>query len=197
MNQHLKQRLVGATVLVVLGIIVLPMILDKPVSLESEPEVTNIELPYSTVEKKPERTQIIPEEVIARYERPEDKQAPPTTQQEEKPAMVNQDKEKISSPEIKPVISPKVQPEKPPEKTKGSKQWVVQMGSFSSKENADRLVQRLKAQKFLAYFEGVDSNGRVVYRVRVGPFDTKSKTEEMKQKLDQKENLKTLIVTLH
>ncbi len=196
MNQHLKQRLVGATVLIVLGIIVLPMILDKPVSLEPEPEVTNIELPYSRVEEKPEQTQTIPEEVIARYEQPEEKpQASEPTKQKpaQKPAVVSQEKEKVPVPEIK----PEIRPVEPPKKTEGSMQWAVQMGSFSSKENADRLVKRLKAQKFLAYFEDVDSNGKVIYRVRVGPFNSKIKTEKMKQKLDQKEKLKTLIVTLH
>jgi len=194
LNPHLKQRLVGATVLVILGIIILPMILDKPESIEPEPEVTNIELPYSTVEKKLERTQTIPEEVIARYERPEEKPpaSAPATQKQEKPVVVNQGKEK---PTLE--IKPEVRPKKPAEKIEGSTQWAVQMGSFSSKENANRLVQRLKAQKILAYFEEVDSNGKMVYRVRVGPFDSKSKTEEMKQKLDQKEKLKTLIVTLH
>ncbi len=197
MNQQLKQRLVGATVLIVLGIIFLPMILDKPVSLEPEPEVTNIELPYSRVKEKPEQTQTIPEEVIARYEQPEEKPQASAPAIQEKPAqipaIVSQEKEKAPVPDIK----PEIRSEKPAEKMQGSTQWAVQMGSFSSKENADRLVKRLKAQKFLAYFEDVDSNGKVVYRVRVGPFDSKLKTEKMKLKLDQKEKLKTLIVTLH
>ncbi len=196
MNQHLKQRLVGATVLVVFGIIVLPMILDRPASFESEPDITNIRLTPPTEVKESVKTRTIPEEVIARYELPENKKSqnfPMATQKKEKPVqkprVVKSGEEKISTRDLK--------PNKPLDTIKGNQQWAVQMGSFSSKENADRLVQRLKTQKNLAYSEDIETNGKVVYRVRVGPFDSKSKTEEMKKKLDQKEKLKTLIVTLH
>ena len=45
----------------------------------------------------------------------------------------------------------------------------MQLGSFSSRANAERLVQQLKAQGFGAYIaEGTDS-GRKWYRVRSGP----------------------------
>ena len=191
MNPHLKQRLVGATVLVILGIIILPMILDKPASLTSEPEVTNIELtPYKerqtarteqAVQKEPKT---IPPEVIARYEdseKPQKQQAPESVPEK-----------------VKPTTTKKPENKEEPAVTKGNSQWAVQVISLSSKENANRLVERFKSQNLPAYFENIESSkGKTIYRVRVGPFNSKQKTEKLKQKLDQEENLKTLIVTLH
>jgi DedD protein len=48
--------------------------------------------------------------------------------------------------------------------------WVVQLGSFSSTDNADRLVEKVRAEGHSAYKEAVSSSGSTVYRVRVGPF---------------------------
>lgn len=48
--------------------------------------------------------------------------------------------------------------------------WIVQVGSFSSTSNADKLVARLRQESLSAYKEKVQSSGSVIYRVRVGPF---------------------------
>jgi len=48
--------------------------------------------------------------------------------------------------------------------------WVVQLGSFSSTGNADKLVERVRAEGFSAYKETISSSGSSIYRVRVGPF---------------------------
>jgi DedD protein len=48
--------------------------------------------------------------------------------------------------------------------------WVVQLGSFSSTDNADRLVEKVRTEGHSAYKEAVSSSGATVYRVRVGPF---------------------------
>jgi cell division septation protein DedD len=48
--------------------------------------------------------------------------------------------------------------------------WVVQLGSFSSKANAEKLVERVRAEGFSAYKEAISSSGATIHRVRVGPF---------------------------
>jgi DedD protein len=48
--------------------------------------------------------------------------------------------------------------------------WVVQLGSFSSTGNADKLIVRVRAEGFSAYKEEISSSGSTIYRVRVGPF---------------------------
>lgn len=197
MNQEFRQRLVGAVVLIVLGIIVLPMILDKPAVVTNVPEVTEIQLIPSPeirpIPVLPQETsvQTIPPEVIARYEEVE----PENVSELDDEVKVDQEKVAVTKvPERK--VEKKVD-QKTTKKTKSNKpQWAVQIGSFSSKENASRLVDRLKADKLPAYFEDLSSKGKTIYRVRVGPIDSKVATEKMKQKLDQKEKIKTLIVAL-
>jgi DedD protein len=73
---------------------------------------------------------------------------------------------------IKPRVTD-LQPEKVAQVTKPSDplvRWVVQVGSFSSAANADKLVARLKLESLTAYKEQVSSSGNIIYRVRVGPF---------------------------
>ena len=48
--------------------------------------------------------------------------------------------------------------------------WVVQVGSFSSAENAERLVQQLRQIQLSAYSEAVSAAGATIHRVRVGPY---------------------------
>jgi DedD protein len=45
--------------------------------------------------------------------------------------------------------------------------WVVQLGSFASRDNADRLAQQVRSQGF-AVSVSQSSSGRHLYRVRVG-----------------------------
>jgi len=47
--------------------------------------------------------------------------------------------------------------------------WLVQVGTFSQKDNAERLVAELKARGFAAVPSASGSGGRTLYRVRVGP----------------------------
>jgi len=73
-------------------------------------------------------------------------------------------------------IKPRVmdlQPEKVAQVTKSPDplvRWVVQVGSFSSTANADKLVARLRLDSLTAYKEAVSSSGSTIYRVRVGLF---------------------------
>ena len=58
--------------------------------------------------------------------------------------------------------------------------FVVQLGSFGSKENADRLVRDMTAKGFSAFVAPpITSNGRVLYRVRVGPTRDRASAEAL------------------
>jgi DedD protein len=48
--------------------------------------------------------------------------------------------------------------------------WAVQLGSFASHANADKLVRKLKAQGFSVYVLSGGSGPSLRYRVRVGPI---------------------------
>jgi DedD protein len=85
-------------------------------------------------------------------------------------AVVAQLRERVN--DVKPRVVD-LQPEKTAQVTSPSDplvRWVVQLGSFSSTANADKLVESVRAEGFSAYKESISSSGSTVYRVRVGPF---------------------------
>jgi len=48
--------------------------------------------------------------------------------------------------------------------------WTVQLGSFASHDNADKLLRQLRAQGFAAFVSSGGSGPSLRYRVRVGPM---------------------------
>ena len=48
--------------------------------------------------------------------------------------------------------------------------WAVQLGSFASRANVDKLVHQLKAQGFAVYVLSGGAGASVRYRVRIGPL---------------------------
>lgn len=58
----------------------------------------------------------------------------------------------------------------------------VQVGAFSKKENADKILKELKKKGFDAFITTVDL-GHLIYRVQVGAFANKDNAEALKQKL--------------
>ena len=94
----------------------------------------------------------------------------PYVSEAEATAAVGQLRQRIS--DVRPRVVD-LQPEQAAQVTTPSDplvRWVVQLGSFSSAGNADRLVERVRAEGLSAYKETVSSAGSTVYRVRVGPF---------------------------
>lgn len=62
--------------------------------------------------------------------------------------------------------------------------YFVQAGAFRTQEDAESLRARLTLLGVEAKVSERDQAGRVVYRVRVGPFDQKDAADRMKEKLD-------------
>jgi DedD protein len=60
--------------------------------------------------------------------------------------------------------------------------YVVQLGSFASDANAERLAQQVRAQGFTVAVSQ-SSSGRHLYRVRVGPVKDRAAASQLAQKL--------------
>lgn len=72
--------------------------------------------------------------------------------------------------------------------------WVLQLGSFTDKNNADALRQKLYKSDIPAYVKRFDLSGRSIYRVIVGPkFDRRS-VEKMQSSVRKKSGIQPLIV---
>jgi DedD protein len=61
--------------------------------------------------------------------------------------------------------------------------WVVKLGAFADKENANRLQARLSAAGIQSYTESTESNQGPRTRVRAGPFATRTAAERAQEKL--------------
>ena len=61
--------------------------------------------------------------------------------------------------------------------------WAVQLGSFASHENADKLARQLKAQGFTVYVLPGGSGSALRYRVRVGPMADRGAAAQTAAKL--------------
>jgi DedD protein len=61
--------------------------------------------------------------------------------------------------------------------------FAVQLGSFGSRDNADRLVRDMTAKGFAAFVAPIKSGGRELYRVRVGPTRDRAQAEALAAQL--------------
>jgi len=184
-DEQLKRRLIGATVLVSLAIIFLPMLLEhEPATLKPEP--------MKPIPGEPERNfdasllqDVPPSNPITELAPPAKK----TTVTPPAPAPVKP--EPVQTPDMPAVAkaAPKPAPKKvskapaAPKKTAPSKAapsgWVVQVASLSSRENAMQLVRKLrKAGLDTMDPRPVTVKGKRFYRVQVGPEISKANAEK-------------------
>jgi cell division septation protein DedD len=61
--------------------------------------------------------------------------------------------------------------------------WVVQLGVFASRENAERLAQELKEKGFRISVSEIAGNGRKLFRVRAGPVSDRGAASDLATRL--------------
>ena len=64
--------------------------------------------------------------------------------------------------------------------------YVVQMGAFSTRENARRLKMQISHLGYDVSINNIESNGRKLYAVRVNRFKTKIKAEKIGRDIKSK-----------
>lgn len=191
MDLPVKQRLVGAIVLVAIAVAFVPAILDGP-EPESDRRTTALELPVpeQSPNKAPERRV----QTVRLEPREED-------QVDEPPDRPSTAARAASVPTRSPTTSlPKQAPPKKstpasgsgsgtasePAQRVASDAWYVQLGSFGELGNAQRLARDAKADGFEAQISTVVAQGQTMHRVRVGPVATREEAETLRQSLAAK-----------
>jgi DedD protein len=61
--------------------------------------------------------------------------------------------------------------------------WVVQLGSFAAKDNAEKLAHELKDKKFKAFVSEFRGGGKTLWRVRVGPEQDRTRIDRIAERL--------------
>jgi len=168
-DDGLKKRLIGATVLVSLVVIFIPMLLQHEPVMERGIQESNIPLPPKTDFS----SRVIPNK---REPSPPESRSP----QSERRAAADTSAERAAP---KPALS-KVKTTAQVETREGLSAWMIQVGSFSHNENAEKLVQQLRAKSFAADIEQVSVKGNVLFRVLIGPEVDRNKAEKLLQSVN-------------
>lgn len=71
----------------------------------------------------------------------------------------------------------------------------VQVGSFASHNNAERLVGQLNEAGFDAYMYGEETGGRTIWRVRVGAYEERAEAERLLETLRDERGLEGIVVS--
>lgn len=197
MNIQVKQRVVGAIVLVALAVIFLPILLPGKGDLAMNIDESNVPPPpdfsFPPLEDAPKppplaQAPVLPIEAPADEPAPESgKKATPAPGAEEKSTG---EQPAALKPSAAPIPKPGNERAPKPGEVTG---WIVQLGSFSRQDNALSLRDELRKKGYNGFVEPVGSAGKTVYRVRVGPELTREAADGLREKLGKEMNMKGLV----
>ncbi len=181
MDRALKERIIGAIVLVLFVVLVVPVFLDGP-SNSGEVISQQVPLPGQSGEENQtiilnrDRTQPVP---AASSNNPP--AAEPQREVKPEPELEPEQKsesESESEPEPEPAqAEPEVVVAAVAEPASSTGMWAVQLGSFGNKENADKLAADLKKLGFAAFRSQLSTSSGELHRVRVGPQKDRESAE--------------------
>ena len=202
LDKVVKQRMVGALVLVALAVIFLPMLFTREdelrqVQVEAPAAPAVPTLPQVQVEPVavPE-PQVIPEETLAAQpSAPSTPIAPaPAPVVEPAPAPAAAPAQPAApAPASKPVATPPKAVATAPAKVDGNGlpvSWSVQLASLSNRANAENLQKTLRSQGYNAYIRSAEGTNRVF----VGPLIERAEAERLRDVINRQQNLKGFVV---
>ena len=196
MDQGLKERLVGAAVLVAIAVWLIPWVLDGP-EAGVEPNVSSLQLPAAE-EPMPMRTQTLrlgdaaEADETAKPAAVTETAAAAPEPADETPADSSAERHSTDAETTVAAALPAAEAPKPtppaetraapaPPKpsaaaaTAASGDWTVQLGVFGEEANARRVAQRAGTFGYKAEVSSYrNDSGKMMYRVRVGPQATRS-----------------------
>lgn len=199
MDHRLKQRLVGAVVLVALAVIFIPMVLQSPEPVQAPPTTLPAApggeihdrlaapVPQTTPLAEPAREIVPPAPEVSPGTTPTSGQsARATPSATPAPVPAETAGAEMSNAEAVPNRAAPVKA--------GPSAWVVQVGVFSQEQNAQALAKTLRGKAYTAFVERFA--GKVPnYRVRVGPVKDRAAADALQARLKQHEHLPALVKT--
>ncbi len=182
MDEALKARLVGATVLVALAVLLIPELLSgrKPSGADDAAPAASrgtrsftIELggggsaPSSTPSPAPVPVATpAPAATAASDGAPKSGAAAPATQS----AAPVQTQAAVARPPVQAAAQP-------PATSQARGGWAIQVGAFGTVGAAQKLADELQSAGYRAYLSPVSRSGKTLYRVRVGPEAERARAE--------------------
>jgi cell division septation protein DedD len=200
MDTGLKQRLIGAAVLVALAVIFLPMLVKGPApdSGVSDVSLKMPDGPAGAVETR-ELPLVMPGDVpkggaVGMDATPVDRPAatPAATSAGTDPAAAT---DPAADPDAPLVGDAPATSALPPTAAAGD--YAVHFGAYASQKGADTVVALAKAAELPAYSEATTVNGKPAFRVRIGPYATRAEAEIVRVKaLEVRSDVPVKVVAL-
>ncbi|WP_417538532.1 SPOR domain-containing protein [Marinobacter sp.] len=219
----LKQRIIGALVLISLAVIFVPMVFDEPhskrtstsINIPEEPPFPEVETPVSDLAAPPTYQQdsvesassgnqgfrILEDDASAAQPVPDAREKPTADVVKPAPAEPSQPKPVASSVTTRQTAPDPKAPETSAEQESAEYTrslegaWVVQLGSFGDSDNARRLRDNVRKAGYSSHLQEVVRGDTTLTRVFSGPFAEKSKAEEAKRALDEAFKLNSLVTS--
>jgi len=201
MDLSLKQRLLGAVVLIALAIIFVPMFLSGPAPQQTS-ETVNLAIPPAPDREFQNR--VLPVDATPNAAKADTGTTQPVTnaplatvETPPRPAEIPQPTEPVATAPATP--TPAATPPKTetaPAKAEATKadnlpgraangRFYVHLGVYTVTKNADDLVASLKQGGMPAFTEASEAQGKAASRVRVGPYEDRAAAEAVRLRIKQ------------
>jgi DedD protein len=183
MDRALQERIIGAVVLVIFAVLVVPVFLDGPSSddrIVSEP----VTLPGQNDQRRKTRTIVLDRDRSEPVPTPS-KVVAAAPKMPEKREVVAAEKSQPSPKRHAPAaINEVVKPAEKSAPESATGMWAVQLGSFSSQKNAEKLAADLRSQGYAAFLSQLQTDSGKLHRVRIGPQKDRDSATSMAARLD-------------
>lgn len=200
---NIKQRIVGALVLVSLGIIFIPLLLNGgPDSNNSFLNKNIPAMPQKLTKVLPDVPQPMimpaPEKIISHPVRTSQTETTIVKKPSKQVGQINNtQKSKIKSTsdkKSKTIADSHYKKAVKPVSSKINMAYTLQIASFSKKTNALALQAKLRKKKFKAYIESILTAKGRIYRLRVGPYLKFKQIAKIKKQIEVQFKLNNTII---
>lgn len=192
MDRALKERTIGAIVLVAFAILVVPVFLDGP-SGDGETISAAVTLPGQNDQPRQQQTIVLERDRTEPVPRPAEirPEARPVVKTTTSPPSAPAEAKKTPAPSEKIVAAAAAPKETPPARATATAKpassstgmWAVQLGSFSNRANAEKLAADLRGDGYAAFLSQLGTSNGELHRVRIGPQKDRDSAETVAAKL--------------
>ena len=217
----LKQRIIGALVLISLAVIFVPMIFDEPhserrttpITIPEEPPFPEVDMPAGPDSERQDYG-LSPEPVTTSaadsasspgfrmiegddVQGSESSATSESASTQEEPELTSETQPELQAAEQQPVEPEATETADSAEKAEFTRSlegaWVVQLGSFGNEDNARRLRDKVLAMGLGAHLQQFTRGDSTLTRVFSGPFVNRAEADKAKSVLDKEFGLKSLV----
>ncbi|RZO86155.1 MAG: SPOR domain-containing protein [Oceanococcus sp.] len=177
MDELVKQRLVGAVVLALIAVVLIPWMFGSPKDprMTIQPSFAGTPVP-NVANQRNEVVLLEPQSTSVPRSEPE-----PTPRRF------------LSEPAPRAMPSPQATPSAAPAAT-ASQSWLLQLASYSNRAAADDFRSRLSKDGYVSYREQVKVGAKTYYRVRLKVNGSKAQAEAVKTRIEKKYRLQAKLL---